>query len=60
MFGEKKKNEKNFGVLEAGTIKRAGMKKKNQKIVKRTRKILETNFRSRNLIKEKQASPYHS
>ena len=47
-------NEANkyLGILEADTIKQAEMKEKIQKeYLRRTRKLLETKFNSRNLIK---------
>ena len=43
---------KSLGILEADTIKQVEMKNKIQKqYLRRTRKLLETNLSSRNLIK---------
>ena len=43
---------KYFGILEADTIKQVEMKNKSKKeFCRRTRKLLETKFSSRNLIK---------
>ena len=51
-LGKKHETYKYLGILEADTIKQVEMKDKIQKkYLRRTRKLLDTKFSSRNLIK---------